>query len=192
MTMRSTRPLPWPTPRPAASCRDRHRRACAEKIVGPQPRVLLRRQPGAEGHQPAALRQQGDRLHRPVGLRQVDPAARPEPDVRPLSRASAPPARCCSTARTSCDAEPGPQPAARAHRHGVPEADAVPDDDLRQHRLRHPALREAAAAPRWTTASRRRCAAPPCGTRSRTSSTPAASACRAASSSACASPAPSR
>ena len=38
----------------------------------------------------------------------------------------------------------GPQPAALAHRHGVPEADAVPDDDLRQHRLRHPALREAA------------------------------------------------
>ena len=31
----------------------------------------------------------------------------------------------------------------RAHdRHGVPEADAVPDVDLRQHRLRHPALRE--------------------------------------------------
>ena len=29
---------------------------------------------------------------------------------------------------------------ARAHRHGVPEADAVPDVDLRKHRLRHPAL----------------------------------------------------
>ena len=28
-------------------------------------------------------------------------------------------------------------------RHGVPEADAIPDDDLRQHRLRHPPLREA-------------------------------------------------
>ena len=49
---------------------------------------------------------------------------------------------------------PGHQPAARAHRHGVPEADAVPDDDLRQHRLRHPPLREAAASRRWTTASR--------------------------------------
>ena len=42
-------------------------------------------------------------------------------------------------------AQAGPQPAARAHRHGVPEADAVPDVDLREHRLRHPALREAAA-----------------------------------------------
>ncbi len=34
----------------------------------------------------------------------------------------------------------GPQSAARQGRHGVPEADAVPDDDLRKHRLRHPAL----------------------------------------------------
>ena len=64
---------------------------------------------------------------------------------------------------------PGPQPAARAHRHGVPEADAVPDDDLREHRLRHPALREAAASRNWTAGSSTRCAAPRCGTRSRTS-----------------------
>ena len=42
------------------------------------------------------------------------------------------------------DAGPGPQSAARASRHGVPEADAVSDVDLRQHRLRHPALRKAA------------------------------------------------
>ena len=41
------------------------------------------------------------------------------------------------------DARPGSQPAARAHRHGVPEADAVSDVDLREHRLRHPPLREA-------------------------------------------------
>jgi hypothetical protein len=43
------------------------------------------------------------------------------------------------------DAASGHQSAARPHRHGVPEADAVPDVDLREHRLRHPALREAAA-----------------------------------------------
>ena len=36
--------------------------------------------------------------------------------------------------------ETGPQSAARAYRHGVPEADAVPDVDLREHRLRHQAL----------------------------------------------------
>ena len=31
----------------------------------------------------------------------------------------------------------GSQSAARPHRHGVPEADAIPDVDLRQCRLRH-------------------------------------------------------
>ncbi len=35
---------------------------------------------------------------------------------------------------------PRPQPPARAGRHGVPEADAVSDDDLRQHRLRNSPL----------------------------------------------------
>ena len=34
----------------------------------------------------------------------------------------------------------GSQSAARQGRHGVPEADAVPDDDLREHRLRHPSV----------------------------------------------------
>ena len=76
-------------------------------------------------------------------------------------------------------------------RHGVPEADTIPDVDLRQHRLRHPALREPGRNPNSTSASSRRCAARRCGTRSRTSCGRAGSACRAASSSACASPAPS-
>ena len=67
-----------------------------------------------------------------------------------------------------------------------------PDVDLREHRLRHPALRAACRAPSSTAGSRRRCAAPRCGTRSRTSSPPTASACRAASSSGSASPAPWR
>ena len=67
------------------------------------------------------------------------------------------------------DPEPGCQPAARARRHGVPEADAVSDVDLRQHRLRHQALRKARQERDSTSASRRRCAAPRCGTRSRTS-----------------------
>ena len=40
--------------------------------------------------------------------------------------------------------EPRSQSAALPRRHGVPEADSVPDDHLRQHRLRHPPLREAA------------------------------------------------
>ena len=37
-------------------------------------------------------------------------------------------------------AQAGSQPAARPHRHGVPEADAVSHVDLREHRVRHPAL----------------------------------------------------
>ena len=89
--------------------------------------------------------EQGDGLHRPVGLRQVDAAARPQPHVRPLSQ----PARRGRGAvrrREHPLAQAGSQPAARPHRHGVPEADAVPDVDLREHRLRHPALREAAAS----------------------------------------------
>ena len=36
---------------------------------------------------------------------------------------------------------PGSQSAARARRHGVPEADAVSDVDLREHRVRRPPLR---------------------------------------------------
>ena len=55
--------------------------------------------------------------------------------------------------------------AARPHRHGVPEADAVPDVDLRQRRLRRAPLREPLARPTWTTGSRTRCAARRCGTR---------------------------
>ncbi len=37
-------------------------------------------------------------------------------------------------------------------RHGVPEADAVPDDDLRQHRVRREAAREAVESRQWTSA----------------------------------------
>ena len=75
-------------------------RICATKVVGARPRFLLWPVARAESDLAAALRQQGDGLHRPVGLRQVDAAARAEPHVRPLSRSSAPRARCCSTART--------------------------------------------------------------------------------------------
>ena len=85
--------------------------------------------------------EQGHGLHRPVRLRKVDAVARAQPNVRSVPE----PARqgeVISTARTS-STPAGPEPASRAVRHGVPEADAVPDDDLREYRLRHPALREA-------------------------------------------------
>ena len=105
----------------------------------PQPQLLLRPESGAEEHQPAALRQEGHRLHRSVGLRQVDPAARAEPHLRPLSQAAGDrrgPARRAEHPL----AQAGSEPAARAHRHGVPEAHALSHVDLRQHRLRRPAL----------------------------------------------------
>ena len=49
------------------------------------------------------------------------------------------------------DRRAGPQPAARPRRHGVPEAHAVPDVDLRQHRLRRAALRAPVQGRRWTS-----------------------------------------
>ena len=48
----------------------------------------------------------------------------------------------------------GSQSPARPHRHGVPEADAVPDVDLRQRRLRHQTLRKRRRSRSWTAASR--------------------------------------
>ena len=58
--------------------------------------------------------------------------------------------------------------AARPRRHGVPEAQPVPEVDLRERRLRpaHPRARHA-ARPSWTRSSRRPAAAPACGTRSK-------------------------
>ena len=141
--------------------------------LDPRPQLLLRRQPGAEGHHAAALRRQGHGLHRPVRLRQVHAAARPQPDVRPLSE-PARRGRGDARRRGHPVAQAGPQPAARAHRHGVPEADAVPDVDLREHRLRHPALREAAEVRARRPGRDRAASAPRCGTRSRTSSAPTA------------------
>ena len=79
-------------------------------------------------------------------------------------------------------------------RHGVPAPQPVPDDVDRGERAgRHQAEQQAHLQGRTPrTSSRRRCAAPTSGTRSRTGSTGRAPGCRAASSSACASPAPSR
>jgi ABC-type cobalamin/Fe3+-siderophores transport system ATPase subunit len=57
------------------------------------------------------------------------------------------------------------EPPAQQGRHGVPEAGAVPDDDLRERRLRHPPSRESCPSPTWKAAWSRRCAAPRCGTR---------------------------
>ena len=81
-------------------------------------------------------KQRDHRADRPVGLRQVDVPALPEPDERPDPR----------RARVEGDdhlprAGPlrqgrRPGPGAQARRHGLPEAEPVPEVDLRQHRLR--------------------------------------------------------
>ena len=77
----------------------------------------------------------------------------------------------------------GPAP----HRHGLPEAEPVPEVDLRQRRVRAPHHRRARASTRW---SRARCSGARCGTRSRTSSRSRRSRSPAASSSASASRGP--
>jgi phosphate transport system permease protein len=127
-------PSPFP-PLPTPPSIGRPRR----KDHDPRSQFLLRRRSSAEIDQPFALREQGHRLHRSVGLRQIDFAARPQPHVRPLS-APARDRRSHVRRRQYPVAQAGPQSAARPHRHGVPEADAVSDVDLREHRLRHQAL----------------------------------------------------
>ena len=54
---------------------------------------------------------------------------------------------------------------APAHRHGVPEAEPVPEDDLRQRRLRARARRASSAERARRHRRAGRCAAPRCGTR---------------------------
>ena len=93
------------------------------------------------------------RADRPVGLRQVHPAARAEPHLRPLSGPARRPGEILLDGENILRARerrPGADCCARARRHGVPEADAVPDVDLRQRRLRRAPLREACPRPTWT------------------------------------------
>ena len=59
---------------------------------------------------------------------------------------------------------------APAHRHGVPEAEPVPQEHLRQRRLRPAAGRRQEEGRARRRSSSGRCAAPRCGTRSRTGS----------------------
>ena len=162
------------------------------KIDGPRRLRLLRRQAGDHRRLDRHPGEPGDRVHRPVGLRQVDLPAHAQPDERHHRRRAGRRARSGSTARTST-ARRGRRAAARPGRHGVPEAQPVPEVDLRERRLRpaHPRPRPRAGRSS-TRSSRTRCAAPGCGTRSRTACAKAAPRCRAASSSGCASRARSR
>ena len=126
-------------------CADQHRTASSDKVTVRNSNFYYGDNRALKDINVLALRRQGDRLHRPLGLRQIDAAAHPQPHVRPVS---GPARRGRGHARRRQHPRPGagPQSAARQGRHGVPEADAVPDVDLREHRLRHPAVRKAAAA----------------------------------------------
>ncbi len=108
----------------------------------------------------------GDGADRPVRLRQVDLPALPQPDERHDRRLPRRPARSRSTARTSTTASIDVGAAARPRRHGVPEAEPVPEVDLRQRRLRpaHPRPRQPARRS-WTRSCRRAWSGPACGTR---------------------------
>ena len=161
------------------------------RIAVQQPRLLLRRLPRPEEHQPRFPRPAGHRADRPVRLRQVDPAAHLQPHLQPLSRAAGRRARSCSTAATSCRRPSTSTSCARGS--------AWCSRSRRPSRCRSTTTSPSASAstrscrgPNSTSASRRRCARRRSGTRSRTSSGSRAWASRAASSSASASPARSR
>ena len=113
--------------------------------------------------------QEGDdhRVHRPVGLRQEHGAALHQPHERPGARLPLRGARPLPR-QGHLRQERRPGGGAPPHRHGVPAAQPVRHEHLQQRRLRPAAQRLPAATS--TARSSRPCAAPPCGTRSRTSS----------------------
>ena len=155
------------------ACRRRRRRPDREDL-DPRPQFLLWRQPGAQGHQPAALREAGDGLHRAVGLRKVDAAARAQPHVRPLSEPARRGRASRSTARTSCRRSRTSTCCARAS--------AWCSRSRRRSRCRSTRTSPSASgsmrgcrSPSSTAGSSSRCAAPRSGKRSRTSSRPTGS-----------------
>ena len=92
-------------------------------------------------------------VHRPVGLRQVDLPALPQPDERHHPDR---PGRRRDQARRHGHLRPAHRRgrAARPRRHGVPEAEPVPEVDLRERRLRPEDPRhDAATRPSSTSSS---------------------------------------
>ena len=91
---------------------------------------------------------------RPVRLRQEHRAALLQPHERPHPRR---PGRRQDPVPRRGPLRPGRRPdrGPPPHRHGLPEAQPVPQVDLRQHRLRPAGQRHARAT--WTTSSRRPC-----------------------------------
>ena len=146
------RQRPWPAGRSRSSTRRTSRSSTAPS----------RRSSGVTLPDPP---QPDHRADRPLGLRQDDLPAQPQPDERLGPRLQ------------DRGADPLPRPrhlrqrrrpgrGAPADRHGLPEAEPVPEVDLRQRRLGAAQPRHAARAS--TSGSRERCAARRSGTRSRT------------------------
>ena len=102
--------------------------------------LLLRHVPGGEGHHHRRPDPPDHRAHRPVRLRQVDAAADDQPHERPDPRhAGRGRGHVPRPGPVRAVRRPGRGPA--ADRDGLPEAEPVPEVDLRQRRVRAAAHR---------------------------------------------------
>ena len=147
----------------------------------------LRAERSPAGHLPGLPSQPGDGADRSVGLRQVDAAALPQPHERPDRRRAD---RRAASSSTTRDPRPGHRRdrAAPQGGHGLPEADALCQVDLRERGLRAADRRRRASGRSSTRPWKRACSGPPSGTRSRTGCTNRPWGSPAASTSGCASP----
>ena len=112
-------------------------------------------------------KQRDHRADRPVRLRQDDAPASHQPDERPHRRSRIE-GKIMFDGAGPVRRGRGPGRGPPAHRDGLPEAEPVPEVDLRQRRLRAADQRLSRAT--WTSWSSGACAGRPSGTRSRTSS----------------------
>ncbi len=114
--------------------------------------------PRSQGNQPLLRRQRCDGDHRPLGLRQVDDGRAASTGCTRRSPAHGRRARSSSTASTSTGTRRRRRRGAPRGRHGLPEAQPVPDHvDLRQRRLRPAASPAAAHEIDAGTGARARC-----------------------------------
>ena len=129
----------------------RRARPPSGRLRSRRPRRLLRLVPGRPRGVDLKIRHERDhRVHRPVRVRQDHGAALPQPDERPHPRCPRRgrghlPRRRPVRPRVSATAGAPP------HRHGVPEAEPVPEEHLRQRRLRPAAQRHQEARASSTT-----------------------------------------
>ena len=120
---------------PPAAARTAPARPRARRLrAGGRP-GLLRRQARGARRQLRHRQERDHRADRPVGLRQVHADPLPQPHERPDPER---PRRGQGALPRPGPLRPGGRPGrgAQADRHGVPEAEPVPQVDLRQHRLR--------------------------------------------------------